>query len=100
MAYKDMNSYIYYSITIVLFIMEMTIACLTTNIGLVLDFASAFSITFLAFWFPSFYYLKAEKKYECEQNSLMHKTSIILIFVGIFNCAISLFSAFYSIFTE
>ena len=63
MAYKDMNLWLYLLTTFLLYGVEMLGAILIEDISTVFEFASAFAVTALAFWFPAGYYLMAEKKY-------------------------------------
>ena len=95
MAYKDMNYVLYLVITLVLFSLEMLLAVLIDDISTVFEFASAFAVTFLAFWFPSMYYLMSEKKYGTAENasSLNHCTAIIFIFIGVFNFLVGMSAA-------
>ena len=97
MAYKDMNIWLYLSVTLLLYAIEMTMAILIDDITTVFNFASAFSISFLAFWFPAGYYLLAEKRYGKDQQTWHHNASIIFLLLGGINCFIGLAAAVLSI---
>ena len=60
MAYKDMNIWLYLTVTLLLYATEMTMAIIIDDITIIFNFAWAFSISFLAFWFPAGYYLMAK----------------------------------------
>lgn len=60
MAYKDMKNSYYLAATLFLYALIMGGAILISNISTVFDFASAISVTALAFIFPGWFYLKAD----------------------------------------
>lgn len=63
MAYKDMNYCYYASATLGLYALIMAGAIAIANISIVFDFASAITVTALAFVFPGWFYLEADKKF-------------------------------------
>ena len=68
MAYKDMKLSLYLCITLGLFGLEVIGAIFIDNITTVFNFASAFGVTCLAFWFPAGYYLLAEKRFKKDER--------------------------------
>jgi hypothetical protein len=84
MAYKDMKPILYLSITLGLFGLEVVGAIFIDNITTVFNFASAFGVTFLAFWFPAGYYLMAEKKFRKDEESYI-VTSNFFVIMGFVN---------------
>ena len=63
MAYKQMNPYYYYGLTIGIYGLEILLSTFIPDIGVVFNFVSAFSISSLAFVFPGVFYLKCEMKF-------------------------------------
>lgn len=58
-----MNYGLYLAITLILYALQMGGAILVEDISTVFEFISAICVTAIAFWFPAYYYLLAEKKY-------------------------------------
>ena len=92
MAYKDMNLCLYLAVTFILYGLEMLGAILIEDISTVFEFASAFAVTALAFWFPAAYYLMAEKKYSEKSNTTQHRVAHFFIYVGFFNFFVGVFA--------
>ena len=63
MAYKEMNYCIYLTVTLMLFWSEVIAALIVSDIGIIFEFVSAFSISAIAFVFPGYFYLSAELKF-------------------------------------
>ena len=66
LSYKDMNNVYYYLSTLALFAIEAFLAIVVNDIGTIFNFLSAFTVTFLGFWFPAFFFIYAEKKFPNE----------------------------------
>ena len=63
MAYKEMNYVIYIVVTMVIYWSEVFLAMLISDIGLIFEFISAFTISCTGFIFPGLFYLRAEEKF-------------------------------------
>jgi hypothetical protein len=92
MAYKDMNLVLYLLTTFVLYGLEMLGAILIEDISTVFEFASAFAVTALAFWFPAGYFLMAQTKYGKEPNPTQQRVAKLFIFVGVLNFLVGVFA--------
>jgi hypothetical protein len=92
MAYKDMKLSLYLCITLGLFGLEVIGAIFIENITTVFNFASAFGVTCLAFWFPAGYYLLAEKRFRKDEASYKI-TSYVLVAMGIANFFVGIAAA-------
>lgn len=76
-------------------------AFIVNNVDIVLNFASAFSITGLAFLFPGFYILKANSKFANKANKFDDTKSYNImgyayIVMGMANFVIAMASAVYA----
>jgi hypothetical protein len=92
MAYKDMKLSLYLCITLGLFGLEVIGAIFIDNITTVFNFASAFGVTCLAFWFPAGYYLLAEKRFKKDEASYKI-TSYVLFAMGFANFFVGIAAA-------
>ena len=92
MAYKDMKLSLYLCITLGLFGLEVIGAIFIDNITTVFNFASAFGVTCLAFWFPAGYYLLAEKRFKKDEASYKI-TSYVLFAMGLANFFVGIAAA-------
>lgn len=63
MAYKEMNYFVYIVVTMILYWSEVILSLLVSDIGLIFEFVSAFSISCTGFIFPGLFYLRAEEKF-------------------------------------
>jgi hypothetical protein len=93
MAYKDMKMSLYLLCTFGLFGLEMGISIILTDISIVFEFASAFAVSALAFWFPGYYFLMALEKYGKGNPSQYTCTARVLAYFGWFNCFVGLTAA-------
>lgn len=95
LAYKDMNMGLYLLCTFGLYGLEMLLSCFISDISIVFEFASAFAVSALAFWFPAYYYQMAVAKYG--QNKSLEASQMCqaksLGWMGHFNCFIGLSAA-------
>ena len=62
LAYKDMNPWVYYPVTILQVFFIAFCACVAPNIEIVLLICSAISTTFLSFFLPAVLYLMAVRR--------------------------------------
>ena len=99
MAYKDMNYWLFLTVTLILYAVEMAGSIWIKDIETVFNFISAIAMTFLAFWFPAGFYLIAEKKFgtAMTRSAWNHNASIIFIILGFINSITGLFAAALSI---
>jgi len=96
MVYKDMNGAVYIACTLGLYAVELVCAVFINNIDTVFDFASAIAVSFISFWFPSIYYLIAEKRYD-KYNKYYHNMAWFLNILGIVNFALGVTTGIQSI---
>ena len=96
MVYKDMNYGVYIACTLGLYIVELAGACFINNIDTVFDFASAIAVSFISFWFPSIYYLIAEKRYG-QYNRYYHNMAWFLNCLGVVNFLLGIWTGVQSI---
>lgn len=89
MAYKDMDMTTYVAVSLSLYALEMIGAILVNDITTVFDFASAIAVSFISFWFPSIYYLIAEKRYG-KYNRYYHNMAWFLNMLGVLNFALGI----------
>ena len=61
--YKDMNPKIYYTVTIILYIIVVSCACMMDDIGVIFEFIGAICCSCLLFIIPGSFYLIAHKKF-------------------------------------
>jgi len=77
------NSY-YYAGTLIFYALIMLGSCLIANIEIVFNFASAISVTALAFVFPAWFYLKGAEVFgHGEQNWRI--ISYVFLGIGLLN---------------
>jgi hypothetical protein len=96
MAYKDMNLATYVTVSLSLYTIELVGAIFINDITTVFDFASAIAVSFISFWFPSIYYLIAEKRYG-KYNRYYHNMAWFLNILGVFNFALGISTGVLSI---
>jgi len=98
MAYKEMNSILYVSLTVGLYALIVFVAMLAPqDISSILDLVSAYAVSCAAFFIPSFYYRKSLERFkladpespEVKRNILIAK---IFMGLGVFNALASCFS--------
>jgi hypothetical protein len=92
----------YYSSTILLFILEATLAILIEDVSTVFDFLAAIAVTCLGFAFPAAFFIYAEKKYPNQklmQSNWFHRYMAYLhVFLAIFVFTLSMTSNVISLF--
>ena len=79
-----MNYGIYLTVVLTLYVIQLLCAWKVNDITTVFDFASAIAVSFISFWFPSVYYLIAEKRYG-NGNKYSHNMAIALNILGVLN---------------
>lgn len=79
-----MNYGIYLTISLSLYMIQLLVAWKVNDISTIFDFASAIAVSFISFWFPSIYYLIAEKRYG-GGNKYSHNMAIALNILGVLN---------------
>jgi amino acid permease len=89
MAYKTMPQATYMTVSLLLYVLELLAACWINDITTVFDFASAIAVSFISFWFPSIYFLIAEKKYGRGQD-YYHYMAWFLNILGVLNFALGI----------
>ena len=106
MAYKEMNTALYVTITLLLYAFIVSVAMfLPSDIGSVLDLVSAYSISCIAFFIPAAFYKRSLQKFkmadpqEPKQKSLWRLANLFFCF-GAFNGTVSLMSAILAIIGE
>jgi len=101
LAYKDMNYGIYISCTLAMYGLIVLIAMLVPDIGTIIDFVCAYSVSCMAFFIPSVFYTRAIKKFGVDVKGPGVKTNLtiacIFIPLGILNFTLSITSALLSI---
>ena len=66
MAYKEMSNGLYYSSTIILYLLIAFAASQLNDITSVIDMISAYAISCMAFFVPAMFYRNAIKKFNVE----------------------------------
>ena len=87
LAYKDMPYGQYFTITILFYSVIVVGSIFILDISTIFDFASAISITALAFVFPGWFYLKVETKFRGGkiEDPGMHRMAIAFMILGVCN---------------
>ena len=84
MAYKKMDSILYYGASIALYSLEILMAVLIPSVGVIFNFVSAFSISSLAYIFPGLFYILCENKFGNNPNKCRRFMAFFYIVFGIF----------------
>lgn len=96
LAYKTMDQRIYIGATIVMYIIEITMSIIVTDLGAVYGFVGTLSATSLCYFIPSILFIKAYNEYATEHFKRDHKywyiVSIINLIFGFFLTAVFLYS--------
>lgn len=92
MAYKEMPYWVYFTSTTLCYGILMLGSIYITDIGLIFEFISAISGSCLAFIFPGWFYLLAERKYasiaQKKKNKNIRIQSIVFVILGLFSFVI------------
>jgi len=99
MAYKDMKTSYYLFATLFLYALIMGGAIAISNISTVFDFASAISVTALAFIFPGWFYLKADSKFG-HGESTWRCISYMFLTIGFMNFCLGITASILNIASE
>lgn len=87
LAYKSMNPKIYYSVTLSLYLFEVFLACILTNIGPIFGYIATFAGCGLCYFLPSYFVIVSFKKYATpeyvKQNAIWVKIAYINFIMGI-----------------
>ena len=87
MAYKSMNPLIYFSVTILLYIVEITLAILLDDIGQIFGFIGTFAGCGLQFFIPSMFVIIGMNTFGTEefnsQNKIWKTSAYINFAVGV-----------------
>lgn len=68
MAYKTMNPIIYYSVSILLYALEVFLSIVIKDISNVFNFIATIAGTSLSFFLPSAFYMVAIKKFGTDEQ--------------------------------
>ena len=84
MAYKEMSDAIYYTSTIILYIVIAFTATQLGDITAIIDMISAYAISCMAFFVPAVFYRKGVKKFGIEiDKTVKNRLCVTLIFIPI-----------------
>jgi hypothetical protein len=96
LAYKSMNPYIYYSLSILMYISGATLGILLDDISKVFGFIGTFAGTGLCFFIPSWFYMNGYKMFGTDEYKSQHRNiyrlSIFNHILGIFAFGIFLYN--------
>ena len=99
MAYMDMRASLYYGGTLGFYGVVIVGSIVITSVTIVFDFASAFAISAIAFFFPSIFYIQGQKRFG--GGTVGYKRLAYLFFVlGCFNVCSGLTATMFSILAE
>ena len=88
MAYKTMNPLIYYPVTFALYAVEVMLAILINNIGMVFGFIGTFAGCGLSFFIPSLFVIIGFKKFAdqkfMKENKVWVTVAWINFWAGVF----------------
>lgn len=87
MAYKEMNYVVYFTATVLFYVLQIIGSITMTDIGLIFEFISAVAVSNLAFILPGLFYLLAENKYshpiQKDLNKSINREAKLFIILGI-----------------
>ena len=84
MAYKEMSDLLYYTSTIILYIVIAFSATQLGDITAIIDMISAYAISCMAFFVPAVFYRKGVKKFGVEiDKTVKNRLCVTLIFIPI-----------------
>lgn len=84
-AYLDMSPYLYYTLTLALFVTEIVLSLTIDDLGPIFDFIGAFAVSSLSFTIPGILYLLSYKRYNKHKNRdlMMRAAALLFIIFGI-----------------
>ena len=84
-AHKNIEPWIYYSLTLGLYGITLTGACFIQSISVIFGFVSAFALSSIVYTLPGCFYLMTHKKYVAieNQNRFRMRMSVVYIVVGL-----------------
>ena len=99
MAYMDMRAPLYYGGTLGFYAVVIVGSIVIPSVTIVFDFAAAFAISAIAFFFPSIFYIQGNKRFG--KGTIGYKRLAYLYFViGCFNVCLGLTATVFSILGE
>lgn len=67
LAYKDMSDFLYFTATIIFFVLQVAGSCFIPSVDLIFEFVGVICVNCMSFLFPSIFYLTASKKYHANR---------------------------------
>lgn len=83
LAYKSMSNWIYYSVTVALFALQLYLAIVLTDLGDIFGFVGTFSATSLCYFNPSLLFIIAVKDYATRYYKDDHRGWIVTAYVNL-----------------
>lgn len=80
-AYQNMESSIYYGVTLTLYGVIILIACFTNNVTTVFGFVSAFSTSFNVYTVPGLLYVLGDQKFGNNTSKDCFRTFMAWLFI-------------------
>lgn len=75
LAYKDMNSFYYYLVTFIYYILCVLGSVFIPKIDVIIEFVAVICVNFMSFIFPSVFYLTASKNYHSRRVNIIESFS-------------------------
>lgn len=97
LAYKDMATWQYVLGTLSLYAVIIVGAIEIYDISTIFDFAAAIAISALAFVFPGWFYLQAEKKFKTTKDATFRCSAYFFLCLGLFNFILGMSVNIYNI---
>ena len=71
LAYKDMSDVLYYSATIIYFLLQVAGSCFIPSVDIIFEFVGVICVNCMSFIFPSILYLTATKRYHANRVTIL-----------------------------